>query len=70
MSIGVLLVLAVALIAWAERKNECDDCGEQLKWCDPARSDVPLTRCFTCEGPHRAYVRREYHDQFDFGSAP
>lgn len=71
MSAGTLLMVLLGLIgvAWANRKNECDDCGSQLLWCDPERMDVPLTRCFTCDGPHPAYVREDWHHLYDFGAS-
>ena len=66
MMMPLLIMLAVLLIHWAHERNQCDDCGSQLLWCDPERSGVPVTRCFTCEGPHRAYIREGYQHLYDF----
>lgn len=52
----VVILFVVLLLSWANRMNECEDCGSQLRWCDPERADVPLTRCFICEGSHPAYT--------------
>ena len=65
----LMMALAVLLVLWAHELNRCEECGDQLLWADPERSDVPLTRCFTCEGEHYAYIQKEYHDQYDFRMA-
>lgn len=62
----LILILCTLVIGWANERNQCPDCGEQLKWVDPDRMDLPLTRCFTCDGPHPAYIRPEYHDEYGF----
>lgn len=62
----LIVAFLVLLVAWANERNRCPECGGQLLWRDPKRSDVPLTRCFTCEGDHPAYVRNEYHHRYDF----
>ena len=67
MSSGELLfvVTMIVLLAWADHQSRCDDCGETLKWADKRR-DVPMVRCFTCDGPHPAYVRDGYHHLFTY----
>lgn len=66
MTVYLAIIVGTLAVAWATKRDECEDCGDQLKWCDPTRSDVPITRCFTCDGAHPAYVRDGYHHLFDY----